>query len=542
MAAPITSDAGRAAAPNRWAVLALLGTAQLMVVLDGTIVNIALPSAQKALHFSTADREWIVTAYALAFGSLLLLGGKLGDLFGRKWTLIAGLSGFAIVSAIGGLAQNFDTLVSARALQGIFGALLAPSALGLLTVTFAGSPDRAKAFGIFGAIAGGGASVGLVLGGALTQFLSWRWCLYVNLVIAVPTVIFGLRLLVNQRDPERAHIDVPGLLSSSAGLFALVYGFSNAETQSWTATATVIALVASPVLLITFAVIESRVKNPLLALHIVRNRARGGAYISVLLGSAGVFGVFFFLTYYMQLTLRFSPLTAGLAFLPMTGILVATSVTVQTSVLPRTGAKPLVMTGMTLAVIAMVLFTRLTPGGAYATHVLPGLLVIGIGMGCIFAPAIGTATLGVEVRETGVASAMVNTSQQVGGAVGLALLSTVSASAVADYARAHTGLSGLAGAAAVHGYTAGFWWAAGIFATGLLVALLVLPWKTECPGCTLRTALTRGIAYALHLEAAVAGAATHTLRVSTGPPPAGSSPDRGGPSDRPDTPAAHPSP
>jgi MFS family permease len=338
-------------------VLALLGTAQLMVVLDGTIVNIALPSAQKALHFSTADREWIVTAYALAFGSLLLLGGKLGDLFGRKWTLIAGLSGFAIVSAIGGLAQDFDTLVSARALQGMFGALLAPSALGLLTVTFAGSPDRAKAFGIFGAIAGGGASVGLVLGGALTQLLSWRWCLYVNLVIAVPTVIFALRLLGNHRDPERAHIDVPGLLSSSAGLFALVYGFSNAETQSWTATATIVALAASPVLLITFAVIESRVKNPLLPLHIVRNRARGSAYISVLLASAGVFGVFFFLTYYMQLTLRFSPLTAGLAFLPMTGLLVATSVTVQTSVLPRTGAKPLVMTGMTLGVIAMILFT-----------------------------------------------------------------------------------------------------------------------------------------------------------------------------------------
>jgi EmrB/QacA subfamily drug resistance transporter len=542
MASPLTSDARGAADPKRWAVLALLGTAQLMVVLDATIVNIALPSAQKALHFSTSDREWIVTAYALAFGSLLLLGGKLGDLFGRKWTFIAGLSGFAIVSAIGGLAQNFDTLVFARALQGLFGALLAPSALGLLTVTFADSPDRAKAFGIFGAIAGGGASVGLVLGGALTQFLSWRWCLYVNLVIAVPTAIVALRLLVNHRDPQRAGIDVPGLLSSSAGLFALVFGFSNAETQSWTATATIVALVASPVLLTAFVVIESRVKNPLLPLHIVRNRARGGAYVSVLLPSAGVFGVFFFLTYYMQLTLGFSPLTAGLAFLPLTGLLVATSVTVQTAVLPRTGAKPLVMTGMTLGVIAMILFTGLTPGGSYATHVLPGLLVIGMGMGCIFAPAIGTATLGVEVHETGVASAMVNTSQQVGGAVGLALLSTVSASAVTDYARTHAGLPGLAGAAAVHGYTTGFWWAAGIFAAGLLLALLILPWKAEARECTLRTALARGTAYALHLEAAAAAAATHTLRMSPPPPRAGSSPDRGGSSDHRDTPAAHPSP
>src|SRR6201996_4455109 len=444
--------------PNRWAVLALISVAQLMVTLDATIVNIALPSAQNALHFSTESRQWIVTAYALAFGSLLLLGGKLGDLFGRKWTLVAGLIGFSIASALGGLAESFGVLVAARTLQGAFGAVLAPSALGLLTVTFAQSPDRAKAFGIFGAIAGGGASVGLVLGGALTQLLSWRWCLYVNLVIAVPTAIFALRLLVNQRDPQRGGIDVPGLVTASAGLFALVYGFSNAETQSWTAPATIIALVASPVLLGTFVFIESRVKDPLLPLHIVRNRARGGAYLSVLLASAGVFGVFFFLTYYMQLTLHFSPLTAGLAFLPMTGVLVATSVTAQTRVLPRTGAKPLVLTGMTLGVIAMVIFTRLTVGGAYATHVLPGLLIIGVGMGCIFAPAIGTATLGVQLRETGVASAMVNTSQQVGGAVGLALLSTLSASAATDYARAHAGVSGLAAAAAVHGYTTGFWW------------------------------------------------------------------------------------
>ena len=525
------------AEPNRWAVLALLGTAQLMVVLDATIVNIALPSAQRDLHFSTADREWIVTAYALAFGSLLLLGGKLGDLFGRKWTFIGGLTGFAIVSAIGGRAQDFDMLVASRALQGAFGALLAPSALGLLTVTFAGSPDRAKAFGIFGAIAGGGASVGLVLGGVLTQVLSWRWCLYVNLVIAVPTAIFALRLLVNHRDPQRGGIDVPGLITASAGLFALVYGFSNAETQSWTAPATIIALVASPVLLTTFVVIESRVKDPLLPLHIVRDRARGGAYLSVLLAAAGLFGVFFFLTYYLQLNLRFSPVTTGLAFLPMTALLVATSVTAQTRVLPRTGAKPLVMTGMLLGVIAMLIFTRLSPDGAYATHVLPGLLVVGVGMGCIFAPAIGTATLGVEVRETGVASAMVNTSQQVGGAVGLALLSTLSASAAADYARTHVGAPGLAGAAAVHGFTTGFWWAAGIFAVGFLMALVVLPSKAGAHECSLRTALSRGIAYAHHLEATAQDAA-HALRMSAQAlPQAGGAP---GPDGSPDVPGSPP--
>src|SRR6201994_1261287 len=231
--------------PNRWAVLAVLGVAQLMVVLDATIVNIALPSAQRALHFSTDNRQWVVTAYALAFGSLLLLGGKLGDLFGRKWTLIGGLIGFSIASAIGGLAQSFGMLVAARTLQGAFGALLAPSALSLLTVTFADSPDRPKAFGIFGAIAGGGASVGLLLGGALTQALSWRWCLYVNLVIAIPAALVALRLLVNQGNPQRPKIDVPGVVSASGGLFALVYGFSSAETDSWSSPVTIIALAAS---------------------------------------------------------------------------------------------------------------------------------------------------------------------------------------------------------------------------------------------------------------------------------------------------------
>ena len=302
--------------PNRWAVLALLSVAQLMVVLDATIVTIAIPSAQKALHFSTESRQWIVTAYALAFGSLLLLGGKLGDLFGRKWTLIAGLVGFSIASAIGGLAQSFGVLVAARTLQGAFGALLAPSALGLLTVTFEGSPDRPTAFGIFGAIAGGGASLGLILGGALTQVLSWRWCLYVNLVIAVPTTIVALRLLVNHRAPERDPIDIPGVLTSALGLFALVYGFSNAETHSWGATATIVALVASPVLLTAFVLIERRAKHPLLPLHIIWDRARGGAYTTIALAGAGIFAVFLFLTYFLQQQLGLSPLTTGLAFLP----------------------------------------------------------------------------------------------------------------------------------------------------------------------------------------------------------------------------------
>ena len=460
---------------NRWLILALLGTAQLMVVLDATIVNIALPSAQKALHFTSENRQWVVTAYALAFGSLLLLGGKLGDLFGRKWTFIAGLIGFSLASVVGGFAQSFDMLVAARALQGIFGALLAPSALSLLTVTFAGTPDRPKAFGIFGAIAGGGASIGLLLGGVLTQVLSWRWCLYVNFVIALPTALAALRLLENETHPRRPRIDFPGVIAGSAGLFAIVFGFSSAETHSWTAGLTIFSFAAGVLLLVTFVLIEQRVKEPLLPLHIVLDRARGGAYLAIALSGAGVFAIFLFLTYYMQQNLGFSPITTGLAFLPMSAAIVVTSTTVQTRVLHRTGAKPLVATGMALGVAGMVLFTGLVPAGDYATHVLPGLLVAGLGMGMIFAPCLSTATLGVKPEQAGIASATLNTAQQVGGSVGTALLSTLFASAAASYASTHTPGRNIQQLASIHGYTTAFWWAAGIFAVGLLVALVVLP-------------------------------------------------------------------
>jgi EmrB/QacA subfamily drug resistance transporter len=471
---------------SRWAILALLGVAQLMVVLDGTIVNIALPSAQRELGFSTDSRQWVVTAYALAFGSLLLLGGKLGDLFGRKWTFIAGLIGFAAASGIGGLAQSFGMLVGARALQGAFGALLAPSALSLLTVTFAGSPDRSKAFGIFGAIAGGGASVGLLLGGVLTQTLSWRWCLYVNVLIAIPTVFVALRLLENHPPEGRPRIDVPGVLLACGGLFALVFGFSNAETHSWTAPLTIVSLAASVVLLVSFVAVERVRSDPLLPLHIVIDRARGGAYLSILLAGAGIFAVFLFLTYYLQDNLGFSPVKTGLSFLPLTAALVVTSTTVQTRVIYRTGVKPLIAVGMALGLIAMLLLTRLSPGASYTSHVLPALIVTGLGLGCIFAPAFSTATLGVDASEAGVASAMVNTSQQVGGSVGTALLSTIFASSVASYAAGHLHEPGAANAATIHGYTTAFAWAAGIFALGLLLALLILPSKAQA-GVSVRT-------------------------------------------------------
>jgi MFS family permease len=353
--------------------------------------------------------------------------------------------------------------------------MLAPSALGLLTVTFQGSPDRPKAFGIFSAIAAGGASFGLLLGGVLTQAISWRWSLYVNLAIAVPTAILALRLLRNERQEDRPRIDMPGVATASAGLFALVFGFSNAETSSWSDPLTIAALAASAVLLGTFVAVERRAAHPLLPLHIVSDRARGGAYATIALAGSAVFAVFLFLTYYLQQNLGYSPLKTGLAFLPLTAMIVLTATTVQTRVLHRTGAKPLVTTGMTLGLIAMILFTRLTPHGAYASHVLPGLVLTGIGMGCIFAPAFSTATLGVKSHDAGIASAMVNTSQQVGGSVGTALLSTIFASAAASFVSAHAKTAAIASAASIHGYTTAFEWAAALFGIGLLVALVILP-------------------------------------------------------------------
>jgi len=459
---------------RRWWILVILGIAQLMVVLDATIVNIALPSAQKALEFSNDNRQWIVTAYALAFGSLLLLGGRVGDLFGRKSTFIAGLLGFALASAIGGAAQSFEVLVAARALQGAFGALLAPAALSLLTTTFTNADERGKAFGIYGAIAGGGGAVGLLLGGVLTEYLSWRWCLYVNLLFAIPAALAALALLHNQTHAAKARIDLPGTLTASGGLFALVYGFSNAETHGWGAATTLGFLAAGVALLAAFVAIQRRVEHPLLPLRVVLDRNRGGSYLAVGLVGAGMFGVFLFLTYYLQQTLGFSPIQTGLAFLPMVGALMATATTATTQLLPRTGPRPLLTLGMVLAAAGMVLLAQLGVDSSYAAHVLPALIVTGLGLGLVMAPAMNSATLGVDAADAGVASATVNTMQQIGGSMGTALLSTLASSAVTSYVASRPPSAALAAQAAVHGYTTAFWWSAGIFAVGAIVCGLLL--------------------------------------------------------------------
>jgi EmrB/QacA subfamily drug resistance transporter len=454
---------------RRWLILGLVGIAQLMVVLDITIVNVALPSAQQDLGFSDDSRQWIVTAYALAFGSLLLLGGRLGDLFGRKWAFIGGLIGFAAASAIGGTANSFGMLVAARATQGVFGALLAPSALALLSTTFTDPNERGKAFGVFGAIAGGGSAVGLLLGGILTEVASWRWCLYVNLLFALPAAFAALRLLVNEARADRPRLDIPGALAGSLGLFALVYGFSNSETHSWGDPLTIVMLAASVVLLSLFVLIESRVAHPLLPLRVIKDRTRGGSYLSIGISGIALFAVFLFLTYYLQRTKGFSPIETGLAFLPITAAIIVTATTVNIKLLARVGPRPLLTLGMVLGAVSMVWLAQLTPTSSYAGHVLPALLVMGVGMGNIFAPAIATATYGVDPHDTGVASAMVNTMQQVSGSVGTALLSSIFASAVTSYLVGKPHTPQVLGAAAVHGYTVGFWVAAGVFAVGAVV-------------------------------------------------------------------------
>ena len=459
---------------RRWLILAVLGVAQLMVVLDATIVNIALPSAQKALHFSDSSRQWVVTAYTLGFGSLLLLGGRLADLFGRKRTLITGLAGFAVASAVGGTAQSFGPLIAARAVQGIFAALLAPAALSLLTTTFTDPKERGKAFGIFGAVAGTGAGIGLLLGGVLTEYLSWRWCLYVNLIFAGVAGTGALMLLAKHARSGRPRLDIPGTLTASAGLFALVYGFSEADKKGWGASSTLAFLAAGVALLVVFNVIQSRVKRPLLPLRIVWHRNRGGSYLAMLIASIGMFGVFLFLTYYLQRTLGYSPVTSGLAYLPMVACLIATSTTTSTVLLPRVGPRPLIPFGMLLAGAGMVVFAQLGVHSTYAAHVLPGLLALGVGLGFIFAPAFNTATLGVDPGDAGVASATVNTAQQVGGSLGTALLNTIATTATGSFLAGKAASPVLVAEAAVHGYTTAFWWAAAIFAAGAVICGLLL--------------------------------------------------------------------
>jgi EmrB/QacA subfamily drug resistance transporter len=467
--------------PRRWLALAVIAVAQLMVVLDATIVNIALPSAQKALDISTADRQWIVTAYTLTFGGLLLLGGRIADYFGRKRTFLIGLLGFAGASALGGAAVNAGTLFAARGLQGIFGALLAPAALSLITVTFTEAKERAKAFGVFGGISGGGAAIGLLGGGVLTQYADWRWCLLVNIPIAVLAFAAALPVVRESKATGDTRYDIPGAVLATAGQVALVYGFTKAAIDGWSSGVTIAWLTSAVALLAAFLVWESRTAHPLLPLRVLFDRNRGGSYlVSILLG-AGMLGMFLFMTFYLQQTLGWSALKSGVAYMPFSGGIIAAAV-VASRLLPRVGPKVLMTIGGLLATAAMIWLTRLDLDSSYATAILPSFIAMSFGMGLVFVPLSSLALSGVANHDAGVASAMVNTTQQVGGSLGTALLNTIFTTAVAGYVTDHmaeaprgdAGVKLMKAHAAIHGYNVAFTASAILLAVATAVVVLMV--------------------------------------------------------------------
>ena len=462
--------------PRRWAALVVIVIAQLMIVLDGTIVNIALPTMQRSLHMSDLDKQWVITAYALAFGSMLLLGGRIADFTGRKRAFVIGLFGFAAASALGGAATNEAMLFGARAVQGLFGALMAPAALSLLTVTFTEGKERARAFGIYGAMAGGGSAIGLLLGGVLTEYASWRWTLLVNVPIAVLAALAAIRVLSESKALGSTKYDIPGVLTSTAGLAALVYGFTTVNTDGWGSATTLSLLIGGLALLAVFVGVELRASHPLLPMRVLLDRNRGGSFLGSLLMGVGMFGVFIFLTYYLQQILDYSALESGFAFLPFTAAVIIGS-GISTTLLPRVGPRILMFVGFALATAGSVLFTRLGVHSTYITHVVPAEVVMAFGIGLFFVPLSSTALAGVAHDDTGVASALVNTTQQIGGALGTAILVTLATSATTNYLISHSPAAdthALAAQAAAHGYTTAFAWSAGILAvTAVAVGLLV---------------------------------------------------------------------
>jgi EmrB/QacA subfamily drug resistance transporter len=469
---------GRMADNRRWWALVVIALAQLMVVLDMTIVNIALPSAQADLNMSDGNRQWVITSYTLAFGGLLLLGGRVADLVGRRKTFVIGLLGFAAASALGGAAGSQGMLFGARALQGVFAALLAPSALSLLATTFTDPKDRGKAFGIFGAIIGAGAAVGLLAGGFLTQYLNWRWCLYVNVPIALVAFFGALALLAPGERHPVARLDVPGAVLGSAGMLSLVYGFSEAESRGWRDGLVLGLLAAGVVLLLAFGWWQTRARVPLLPMSVVKDRQRIGAFLTTLLVTIGMFGTFLFLTYYMQGVLGYSPVKTGVAYLPITVGMITGSTQVAARLLNRVPPRALMVPGLLIAAGALAIIAQVGTEPAYASHILPAMLMLGLGMGTAMMTSVSLATGSVAPRDSGAASATFNTAQQVGGSIGTALLNTIAATVTARYLTAHAapGVDKqlLAAKATVHGFNVATWWAMGALLLAALIAGVVV--------------------------------------------------------------------
>jgi EmrB/QacA subfamily drug resistance transporter len=475
--------------PKRWIILAVVVIAQLMVVLDFSIVTLALPSAQRGLHISVANRQWVITAYTLAFGGLLLLGGRIADFRGRKRMFILGLIGFAAASVLGGLAVDQAMLFGSRALQGAFAALMAPAALSILTITFQSDPgERAKAFGAYGAVSGAGGAIGVLAGGVLTQYASWRWCLLVNVPIALLTAIAVSRTIHESRADGVTRYDIPGALLSTAGLVSLVYGFTKADTDGWASISTLTLISVAVVLLALFVLVESRSTHPLLPLRVVADRNRGGSYLATLLAGAGLFPMFVFLSYYLQQVLGYSPLKAGLAILPFAGgVILAAGA--STALVPRVGPRLPMSAGLFAGAGGLAWLTQIGVHTPYWSHVLPPELLMGIGLGLAFPAFSSTALTRVTDRDSGVASALVNTTQQIGGSLGTALLNTIAALATASYIATHGPLAINAGF--VHGFSVAFAVGAGFLVLGAVTsALFVTARGSDLPTLDAPSSLT----------------------------------------------------
>jgi EmrB/QacA subfamily drug resistance transporter len=493
--------------PRRWLALAVIAVTVLMIILDATIVNIALPAVSADLDISPATQQWIVTAYTLTFGGFLLLGGRIADFWGRKRTYLVGAAGFAIASALGGIATNEGLLFAARALQGAFGALLGPASLALLTVLFTDTKERAKAFAVYGAIAGGGSAVGLLLGGVLTEYVDWRWCFWVNVPVAVVAIAAAIPFVPESRAPGETSYDVPGAVLVTLGLTSLVYGFTRVAEASqehaaagstetgWTEPWALFFIGAGIVLVALFVVVELRARNPLLPMRLVLDRNRGGAYLTSVLVGAGLIGAFFFLSLYFQQVLGYRPVEAGFASLPTTlGVLISAGL--ASALVPKVGPKPLMVTGGLLAAGGLFLLSFVDVDTSFWALPFPGQLLLGLGLGFTFVPLSNLALVGAGAHDAGAASAVLQAVQQVGASIGTALLATLSVSAITSAFADGAAKAAAAGAdpqdpavtqqigltAQVEGYTTAFAWAAGLLLVGALVsAVLVKATKEDLP-------------------------------------------------------------
>jgi EmrB/QacA subfamily drug resistance transporter len=467
--------------PPDWLILSLVCLAQFMVILDVSIVNVALPSIQKTLGFSEVNLQWVVTAYALTFGGLLLFGGRLADLFGRKRIFLLGLVLFTGASLLGGFAQNQATLIIARALQGVGGAVLSPATLTILTLTFTEARARAKALGVWTAVAAGGGAAGALFGGILTDLLSWRWILFVNVPIGIAAFMLARFYLRESRaEGERQRLDIAGSLTVTTGLIVLVYGIVSTDRHPWGSAQTIITLMIAAVLLAAFVLIEGRLaSHPLMPLRLFRSRAVSGANAVMFLVGAAMFAMWFFLTLYLQQVLGYSPLVTGLTFLPQTAA-IAIGATLAGRLVPKFGPRPLIVAGGLLAAGGLYWLSFISATGTYWTSAFGGGVMCTLGMGLAFTPIAVAATAGVPRAEAGLASGVMNTSRQIGASVGLAVLTTLAASRIASLEHGRTATRELARTAMTAGYARGFEVGA-LIALGAVALTFIIPAVARAP-------------------------------------------------------------